>query len=314
MNSKIEAIDYFLPEKTLYINDLAIENPDWEMDRIVDKAGVVKVHIAESDTTALDLGYQAVKRLFGQDGSIEERVDGIIFCTQSADYIMPPNSCVLHGKLGLREDIFAVDINHACSGFVYGLSIANGLISSGALKNILLVTADTYSKYIHKQDRSARSLFGDGAAATLISATTEEKGLLDSSCATFGKGFDAFIVEAGGSRLPISSETKLEIVDDNDNVRTPEHLHMEGRSILGFVNTRIPKQVKGLLQSNNLIVDDVDLFVFHQASKMALDSLGRLLKIPQEKNFRYFESIGNTVSSSICIRIKTSFVSVICSE
>lgn len=274
------------------------------MTLVESRAGVKKRHIARDGETALDLAFEACKKLFIARKEVRDLIDGIIFCTQSEDHIMPPNSCILHKKLELSEDLFALDFNLACSGYIYGLALAEGLILSGRAKNILFVTADTYSKFINKKDRSARVLFGDGAAVSWITRSESEEGVLDILCATAGIHYDKFMIPAGGCRMPRSTETSISKTDSSDNVRTDEEIHMDGMAVLSFINSKVPGQIRKLLQRNGKTVEDVDLFVFHQASKMALDSLTTLLKISPDKVFRNLEGIGNTVSASIPIALQ----------
>jgi 3-oxoacyl-[acyl-carrier-protein] synthase III len=184
------------------------------------------------------------------------------------------------------------------------LTLAQGLICSGNAKNILLINADTYSKYINKQDRSTRMLFGDGAAVSLITVSNSTQGLIDIQCSTSGKDYDKFIIPAGGCRKPKSAETSFPVVNGSGNVRMLENIHMDGMGILVFVNSKVHLQLLSLLERNGLTIDQIDLFAFHQASKMTLDSIERLLKIKPEKVFRNLKEIGNTVSASIPILLK----------
>jgi 3-oxoacyl-[acyl-carrier-protein] synthase-3 len=211
--------------------------------------------------------------------------------------------------LDLPENVFAFDFNMACSGYIYGLSLAQGLIFSGITKNILLVNADTYSKYIHKQDRSARVIFGDGAAVSWITASDSTQGIIDIQCSTSGKYYDKFIIPAGGCRMPKSRETAIPKTYNNGNVRTPENIYMDGMAILEFVNSKVPRQIRSILALNAMTIDQIDLLIFHQASKIALDFLTRILKIKPEKTFRNIRDIGNTVSASIPIALKDALES-----
>lgn len=300
----IEDIAYHLPEKVLSNEQLAREHPDWDMKRVLRRAGVVERRIAADGQTALDLALVACEKLFAAHEGLRQRLDAVLFCTQSPDYLLPPNACLLHGRLELGEKVMAFDCNHACSAYVYGLAIARSLILSGAVRDLLLVNADTYSKYIHPDDRSARVLFGDGAAASWIRHTEEARGIVDVLCATCGQEFKSFYLPAGGCRLPKSSATAVPVVDDDGNVRTLDHIHMDGFGILTFVNSKVAAQVQELLEAHQLSVDQIDLFVFHQASKLVLETLARMLDLPHEKVFRNLERIGNTVSASIPIAIK----------
>jgi len=176
-------------------------------------------------------------------------------------------------------------------------------MATGMCHNILLVTAETYSKKINPRDRSSRVLFGDGAAVTWLSDDPGPGQVVDVVCATDGTGYDKFIIPAGGDRVPISADTAVEREDDNGNWRSQQDIHMDGLGILTFATAKVPQQVKELLNRNQLTVSDIDLFVFHQASALVLDSLTRLLRIPPERVFTDLEQLGNTVSSSIPIAL-----------
>lgn len=301
---KIKDIAYYLPETIIDNQYLHDENRAWDMKQVVERTGVEKRHIAGEGETALDLSLQACEQLFSKHEEAAELIDGLIFCTQSGDYIMPPNACILHKLLNLPENVFAFDFNLACSGYIYGLALARGLVFTGQARNILLVTADTYSKYIHRKDRSARVLFGDGAAVTWLSGADSGPGVIDILCSTGGKEYDRFIIPAGGCRLPKSRKTARPKKDESGNVRTLENIYMDGLGILAFVNSRVPKQIRQILARNSLTISDIDLFIFHQASKLALDSLAALLKIEPGKEFRNLQEVGNTVSASIPIALK----------
>lgn len=307
MPIEIKSIAYHLPERVVKNKDLRLENPAWDMDFAGTRAGVHQRHIAGENETALDLAYTACQKLFETHPGLRLTVDGLIFCTQSPDYIMPPNSCILHGKLELTDDVFTFDFNLACSGYIYGLALAQGLVESGFASNILLVTADTYSKYINDKDRATRILFGDAAAVSWIASATSPHSVIDIQCSTSGKGHERFIIPAGGNRLPRSKETRQSTKDSSGNYRSAENIHMDGMGILAFVNTKVPPQIRGILARNEMTLEDIDLFVFHQASDLALDSLTRLLEIDPGKVFRNLERIGNTVSASIPIALKQAW-------
>ena len=261
------------------------------MTKVAGRSGVLSRHVAADGETALDLALAACRHLLSKNPDLLAAVDGLIMCTESEDYPLPPDGCVLHGLLGLRQDCFVTDINLACSGFVYGLALARGLTATGMCHNILLVTADTYSKKINPRDRSSRVLFGDGAAVTWLSDAPGPGQVVDVVCATDGTGYDKLVVPAGGDRMPISADMAVEHKDDNGNWRSKQDIYMDGLGILTFATAKVPKQVKELLHHNQLTVDDIDLFVFHQASALVLDSLARLLRIPPEKAFTDRKSV-----------------------
>ncbi len=301
---EIAAISYHLPELSVTNADLMDEKPDWDMGKLEGKTGVDARRISAADETAFDLGLKACLKLFEDNDIDPQAIDTIIFCTQSPDYVMPFNASLLHGELGLHADVRAFDVTLACSGFTYCLDIARGLAASGSAKTILIVTADTYSKLIHPGDRSVRTLFGDGAAATLVRATPAENGgVMDTACGTYGQAYKRFMVEAGGFRKPKTAETCLESTDQNGNVRSPEHIRMDGIGVLSFFSSRVPGDILKLLAKHDIQVADVKTYVFHQASEMAISALQKALKLDDCQVVRAFSDTGNLVSASIPVAL-----------
>ena len=299
----IKQIEYYLPEKVISNADLAMENPTWDVEKVAEKSGVNSRHITENDQTALDLAIKAVEKLFASGEISKENIDAIIFCTQSPDYIMPSNSFLIHKHFQFGQHVWTFDYNLACSGFIYGLAVARGFIETGLANNILLINAETYSKYIHPKDRSTSILFGDGAAASVISKEINQ-GIIDIILSSNGEKFNTFYIPAGGSKMPKNELTSETTVDQSGNVRSLENIYMNGFAVWQFISKNVSEQINSLLVRNNLTVNDIDLFVFHQASKMTLDSLVKMLKINNEKVFVNLQDIGNTVSASIPIALK----------
>ncbi len=302
MNCKIAQIEYYLPEKTVTNRDLLRENPDWNIDSLLPKTGVLKRHVAGETETALDLAVKACHKLFERSKLSPQSIDAVMFCTQSPDHIMPGNAFVLHNKLDLPERALAFDFNLACSGYVYGLAMARAFFNTYPIKNLLFVTADTYTKYIHPRDKSVRLLFGDGAAATLLLPSST--GIIDIHWGTYGKGYEHFMIPAGGCRLPSNPQTRAVKTDKSGNARTPENIAMEGFALVALAKGKVLTQVKELLKANRLSTDDIGLFVFHQASQLVLDHMQKGLDLPAKKVFNNLANIGNTVSSSLPIAIK----------
>jgi 3-oxoacyl-[acyl-carrier-protein] synthase-3 len=300
----IEAISYAFPAKCLTNQELMAAYPDWDFGRLEKRTGVMRRHVAGPGETALDLAAGACEKLAAQGQLGPERIDAVIFCTQTPDYIMPPNACLLHGRLNLGSRVMAFDINLACSGYIYGLQLAVSLIRSGAAGRVLLATSDTYSRHIHPGDRATRCLFGDGGAVSVISSAEGAWPIHDIRCGTAGKHYEKFIIPAGGMRLPRSACTAQETTDPSGNVRTPEHIKMDGVGVLSFFNATVPAAVKETLGANGLKMDDIGMFVFHQASRLALDSLRTALAIPMGKMVYDLEDTGNLVSASIPVALK----------
>lgn len=299
----INTIEYYLPEKEISNDDLKAMHPDWDVLKVGEKSGVFNRHIAAKDETAFDLACEAVKKLFSSGQIDKKSIQGIIFCTQSPDYIMPSNSFLLHKHFGFTSDVWTFDYNLACSAFVFGLSISRGMIETRMAENILLITADTYSKYINPKDRSTSVLFGDGAAATVVSKSSET-GIIDIVLSSSGNEYDTFYIPSGGARIPKDDSTKEIIIDHSGNQRTLEEIQMNGFAVWKFISRTVPDQINELLERNNLSITDIDFFGFHQASKLTLDSLIKALKIENDKVYMNLWKIGNTVSASIPIVLK----------
>jgi 3-oxoacyl-[acyl-carrier-protein] synthase III len=302
MHAEIKDIEYAFPANTVNNRDLKNENPDWIMERIVPKTGVYSRYIASEQETAFSISLKACDKLFEKYD--KHLIDTIIYCTQSPDYIMPPNAYLLHGHYALAQNVIAFDITQACSGFIYGLLLANSMIKAGTSKNVLLVNADTYSKYINKRDRSTRMLFGDGAAATIIGEASDGGGLIDFAIASAGKEYEGFYIPGGGNKLPHSNCNLNGSFDGNGNFTNDTNIHMNGMGVLSYFKKVVPKQVKQLLEKNDVVVDDIDMFIFHQASKIILDLLSRSLKLRNEQIYNSIHSVGNLVSASIPAGLK----------
>lgn len=299
--ARIAAVSTHVPERELSNEELSAVFGNWSAEKILEKTGIRTRHIAAPGETAADLAFGAARKLFAAGHASPAEIDFLILCTQAPDHILPTTACLLQDRLGLSTRCGALDVNLGCSGFVYCLSLAAGLIAAGAASTILLLTADTYSKYIHERDRSVRTLFGDGAAATLIRrgdpGQTARVGPF--VYGTDGAGARDLIVDAGGFRRPYGDETALAIADASGNVRSPENLYMDGGAVLNFTLREVPRTYQSLLDAAGLTEEAVDHVVLHQANRFMLDTLQKKLGLADAKLPRCYEAVGNTVSSTI---------------
>lgn len=300
MGSVIEAIEYVYPEKRVTNKDLQKKFPLYDFEKFEKKVGIYSRFIVEEET-ALDLAVKAAQKLFEKRIDKNE-IDYILYCTQSPEYILPTTACILQHKLNLRKDIGALDFNLGCSGYTYGISLAKALIESNQAKKILLVTAETYSKFIHEDDRTNRSIFGDAAAATIISFS-ENNGIGDFLMGTDGAGFDKLIVRNGGGKNPkdINSEVKCY---GTGNKYTDNHLYMNGPDVFNFTSDTIPNFANEILIKNHTDKESIDQFIFHQANAFMLNFIRRKIKISKDKFFIDLKEGGNTVSCTIPIALK----------
>jgi len=301
MKAYIKVISYYLPEKVLTNDELVVIFPEWSVEKIASKIGVNERHISGEAETATDMAIKAAEKLFATESHIKKNdIDFIIFCTQSPDYFLPTSACLIQERLGLKTSIGAFDFNLGCSGYVYGLSIAKGFVFAGIAKNILLLTAETYTKYLHPLDKSNRTIFADAASATIISSEGFAE-IGNFSLGTDGSGAKNLIVKGGASRLPLRQNDI--VFDENNNPISSDYLFMNGSEIFNFTADAVPKLVNEVLIKNNINKDNIDLFVFHQANKYMINYLRKLLNIEQEKFYQYLANVGNTVSSTIPIAL-----------
>lgn len=291
----IKALNYYLPIDTLSNEDINKLHPDWAIDKIMAKTGIKNRHISGKNEFASDMAIKVSEQLFENNSIKPDSIDFILYCTQSPDYILPTTACIIQDKLGIPKSAGALDFNLGCSGYIYGLALAKGLISSGVAKNILFITSETYSKYIQSSDKSNKTIFGDGSSATIISNEGFAE-ILDFSLGTDGSGAKNLIIEEGGSRFPRNLENKIE--------NNKSFLFMNGPEIFSFTSKAVPKLVYDTLLKNNFQIENIDLFVFHQANKYMLEHLRKKIEINTDKFYIHIEDCGNTVSSTIPIALK----------
>ncbi|MBK9169070.1 MAG: ketoacyl-ACP synthase III [Bryobacterales bacterium] len=305
MQAAIRAIEYHLPSTALSTSDLAAEFPEWPVEKIDRKTGISERHIAAAGECASDLGCAAAAKLFESGAVSPAGVDALLLCTQSPDYFLPTTACLLQDRLGLPTACFALDFNQGCSGFVYGLGIAKGLIETGQARSVLLVTAETYTKFIHPRDKSVRTIFGDAAAATLIEGVSAPSGaplIGPFVFGTDGSGARHLIVSSGGMRHPLP---EAHSADSGDGAsRAGNYLYMDGAEVFDFALRVVPDAFAKILDAAGMKVEDVDLFVFHQANQYMLQSLRLALNLPEQKFVIAMRHCGNTVSSTIPIALK----------
>lgn len=297
----IKAISYYLPEMVVTNEELVKEFPEWSVDKVAQKVGVDSRHLAAENETAGDMAEKAARKLFDEYQIDPRSIDFLMLCTQSPDYYLPSTACVLQNRLGISTTAGAFDYNLGCSGCVYGMAMAKGLIAAGIAKNVLLLTAETYNKYLHPSDKSNRSIFGDGAAACLIS-TEGFAEIGEFSLGTDGSGANNLIVKTGGSR---QKEKTCQFVEDEEgHVWYDDYLYMNGGAIFNFTLDAVPAMMKDILVKNNLEKEQIDYYVFHQANKFMLNTIRKVCVLPKDKFYINLATTGNTVSSTVLIGLK----------
>ena len=297
----IKALSYYLPEKVVSNEELVKEFPEWSVEKVAQKVGVNSRHVAAEDETAGDMAEKAARKLFAEYNVNPKDIDFLMLCTQSPDYFLPSTACILQDRLGIPTSAGAFDYNLGCSGCIYGMAMAKGLIAAGIAKNVLLLTAETYNKYLHPSDKSNRSIFGDGAAACLIS-TEGFAEIGEFVLGTDGSGADHLIVKTGAARH--KAATGLSIEDDEGHVWHDDYLYMNGGAIFNFTLDAVPAMMAQILEKNGMQKDDVDYYVFHQANKFMLNTIRKVCVLPKDKFYVNLAETGNTVSSTVLIGLK----------
>lgn len=283
--ARIIDIASYLPEKVLENDELALRFKNWDAEKILNKTGISTRHIANKEETASEMAIKAAQNLLSKNECKKNEIDMIFLITQSQDQCIPSTSFSIHKNLSLSENCGCFDINQGCTGYIYGLSIARSLINTKQANNILMITSDTYSKFINPEDSSLATLFGDGATATLIQSDedSEIEGIGKSFFGTDSTKKDFLICDYLGLKTPIKQQ---------------KYLNMDGPGILNFTLNTIPKSLFRYLEDNKSIIDDYDHVVFHQANKFILEKLYK--KIGALNNgIISLKNTGNTVSSSI---------------
>ena len=289
MKIAIKAIENYLPPYTENGSSLKKDNPDWCIEDIEKKTGIFTRHIAGADQSATDMAELAAQKIF-TSGVKKEEVEFLILITQSPEYPLPSSACILQDRLGLKKTCLAFDVNLGCSGFIYGLALGGALIQSGFGNKGLLICSDTYTKYIEKSDRTCRPIFSDGASAVLLTSSTHN------IIGPFEMGTDG----SGFRNLIVTPNEK-----NGYDKKIPEsRLFMDGAKLFMFTMAMVPNCVDALLEKSGKKITDIDLFIFHQASKLVMDNIIRRLRLPDERVFKNYHRIGNTVSASLPIALK----------
>lgn len=276
--------------------ELKAAYPGWDMDLIAEKTGILQRYVAAENETAADLAVEACEKLFAENGIDRASIDFLLYCTQTPDYPLPTTSCLIQQRLGLPTSCGALDFNLGCSGFVYGLGLADGLIQSGSAKRVLLVTAETYSKYIAPDDRSIRTIFSDAAAATLVEVA-DQRSLFGFRYGTDGRGADTLLVADGGARC------EPDRIRPRHRKRWNSRLYMDGPSLINFTVDAVPRLVAEILEAEKFADDDIHCYLMHQATRKMLEQLQQRMALDESRLPIELAHCGNTVSATLPILI-----------
>ena len=299
----IKAISACVPPKMMDNNDLEYLMPEADIQKVIHSIGINQRRYAEPEVCTSDLCFKAAKQLMKDNEIDPKTIDGVIFISQTGDYKVPPTSASLQHRLGLKQECFAFDVNLACSGYVYGLSIAFSFAAQMGVNRILLMVGETLSKIISQKDKVTVPLFGDAGTATLI-----EKGDYSDSWFSLnsdGSGANIMQIPYGGARNPSSSKGFEEKQDEDGNISTGEQIQMIGMDVFNFGIRVVPSDIKNLVAFSGKTLEDIGVMVFHQANRFMTNFFAKRLKIPAEKTPYSMDRFGNTSSASVPLTIVT---------
>ena len=297
----IKAISACVPKKVSKNSDLGYLIPEEEIEKTINSIGIKEKRIADKDVTSSDLCFKAAKKLLEDNQINPSEINALIFVSQTSDYHQPATAPILQNRLGLGIDTLCFDVNLACSGYVYGMSIAYSFASQNGIKKVLLLVGETMSKIVSPYDKESAPLFGDAGTATLI-----EKGEYGDSIFSMhsdGSGSEVMIIPDGGFRNPTNPSTFDEEIDKNGNRRTKDQFRMNGMEVFNFGMRVEPKDLKTIVAEAGLTFDDIDLLIYHQANKFMTDFFTKRIKFTPEKTPYSLDRFGNTSSASIPLTI-----------
>ena len=301
MGVKLSAISYYLPPNQLTNKELVLSFPDYSDLDIYSKTGIKVRYRTSNNIIASDLALNAAISFFDEEKYCRKDIEFLIFCTEGPDYYAPVTACIIHQKLGLNKNIGALDLPGGCAGFTNALGVAKALIENNQCNNVLMLFADTPSLAIRSDDFLLNSLFSDVASCVFMEKS-KKNNIGNLVYGTDGEGASALFIDYSGIRKHIDTDW----LEQNKDVGGMPYgqMKMDGLEVFSFSIKQVPILVQDILIKNNLSFEDVDLFVFHQASQIILKSLQRKLNIPKEKMMYNLENFGNTVSSTIPIALK----------
>ncbi|HET9392826.1 MAG TPA: beta-ketoacyl-ACP synthase III [Candidatus Rubrimentiphilum sp.] len=287
----MSAVGHYAPPGLLTNQDLE-KVLDTSDEWIASRTGMKRRHIAAPDQATSDLCIAAAKNALGKTTLKPSDIDCFIVATATPDYPFPATACIVASSLG-ATDKPAFDVEIACSGFIYGLTLASGLIISGVYSRVMLIGAETLSKIVDRSDRSTAVLFGDGAGAVILEAS-EQNSFLSSDLGSDGSRPEMLCLLGGGSRRPFTVES-LEAGE--------QYLRMEGREVFKFAVTKMIHSTGVALKKAHLHKGDVDWLIPHQANRRIIDAAAKYLDMPEDKVIINIEEYGNTSAASIPIAL-----------
>lgn len=298
----LRAVSSYVPENQIAIDTYTDFFGERKVRRLKKSTGVESVHVVAPGETASDLCVRAAENLFEREGIPRDSIDGIVFVSISPDYRAPGTAGILQDRLGLSEQVVAIDLTYGCSGYIYGLYEASMMLKAGGCGRVLLCAGDTQSQLVNDKDRSMKMLVGDAGTASIIETGTD---VWEFYFKTVGSGFQSLIIPAGGCRHPSTAAARREREDADGNIRRDVDLYMNGGEVMKFALSEVPVAVNELCEQVGTSKEQISLFAFHQPNKLILDYLKNSMGISDKKAPVGLRYVGNTASASIPVLLTT---------
>jgi|694.fasta_scaffold01447_15 3-oxoacyl-[acyl-carrier-protein] synthase-3 len=292
----IHSISTAIPSRSTDLNSFSEIFGTTDIKKIINTTGISSIRVVDENTTASDLCFAAAEHLINKTKISRSEIDALIFVSQTPDYKLPQTSHILQQRLGLGTNTFCLDIPLGCSGYIHGLFQAGLLLNSGCCANVLVLAGDTTSKMINKLDRSLRMVFGDAGSATLVKASKFKSVF---SINSDGAGANQLIIPAGGARCPITKETSITQIAEDQNIRSEEDLFMDGMGIFNFAMSKVPHMFEELIAKANWNKEDIGTVAFHQANKFMVEYLRKRMKLTSAQAPIEVDGYGNTGPATI---------------
>jgi 3-oxoacyl-[acyl-carrier-protein] synthase-3 len=297
--ASIRGVCCALPNNKVNVFDQSKKHFDEkELRKACNTIGVESVYYAKDGQTASDIGIEAAKKLILDLQWEIDTIDGVLFVSQTPDYVMPSTACIIQDKLGLKNSTVALDVNLGCSGYIYGLWMASQFIYSNTCKRVIVIVGDTISKMISPRDKGTALIFGDGVSATALERN-DEASEMTFILKSDGSGAEHLMVPAGGFRNISDSNSKEYIEDDDGNIRNDENVYMNGMEIFGFGVKEIPKIIAEVVEEHGWKSDDIDNVLLHQANNYMIKYIAKKNKISMDKVPTNIHKFGNTGGATI---------------
>lgn len=304
---RVAAISACVSKNRMELADLADLYGEATVAKIMKVTGIERVSIAPQGTTTADYCAAAAVKLMQEQNIDPKTIDGLVFVTETPDYIIPHTSAILQDRLGLPNHTLAFDINYGCAGYVYGIFQASLLVESGYCKRVLVCAGDTLSRYVNPADKAARMVLGDGGSATLVEADEKARRSVFSFY-TDGSRAEHLMIPAGANRVPHTpGMTDVLHTDADGNARTDENFYMNGLEVMGFALNETLSSIRETAEHMNWELSEVDLFALHQANALIVQYITKQLKLPKDRVPIAVGETGNASSASIPIMLTSTF-------